>query len=141
MSANPHDFDAVGVNVFMGRAIAAAPKAHGVAADGAMQGLHVAPFVHRHTGYVTDLHVIDVHRDVLGQVTMRQPAAGFAFGHGGLSFQDEVAQRVHVAITVFDDVLNAKGGKGSEGAVKGNLFNVSHDLLAPKVDWNTQFIR
>jgi hypothetical protein len=141
MSANPHDFNAVGIGVFMGRAIAAAPKAHGVAADGAMQGLHVAPLIHGHTGYVTDFHVIDIYRDVLGQVAMRQPAAGCAFGFGGCRSQDEVAQRVHVAITVFDDVLNAKGGKGSEGAVKGKLFNVSHDLIAPKVDWNTQFTR
>jgi hypothetical protein len=144
MSANPHDFDAVGVNVFMGRAVAAAPEAHGVAAHGAMQGLHIAPFVHRHTGYVTDLHGIDVHRYVLGQVTMRQPAAGFALGHGGLwglSCQDEIAQHMHATVTVFDDVLNAEGGKGFEGAVKGNLFDVSHDLVAPKVDWNTQFTR
>jgi hypothetical protein len=48
---------------------------------------------------------------------------------------------VHIAVAVFDDVLSAEGGKGFEGAVKGNLFDVSHDLLAPKVDWNTQFTR
>jgi hypothetical protein len=44
---------------------------------------------------------------------------------------------MHTTVTVFDDVLNAKGGEGSEGAVKGKLFDVSHDLVAPKVDWNT----
>jgi hypothetical protein len=48
---------------------------------------------------------------------------------------------MHATVAVFDDVLSAEGGKSFEGAVKGNLFDVSHDLIAPKVDWNTQFTR